>query len=72
MKNASAAEAFSRRVGGVAADLGSVSVCVHRLYIQGDGLHLTAVGHWGQLQDRVEGTLQVRHLICSDTEKFTL
>ncbi|KAA8579965.1 hypothetical protein FQN60_005500, partial [Etheostoma spectabile] len=38
--------------------LRSVSVGVHRLHIQRDGLHFAPVGDRGELQHRVEGTLQ--------------
>lgn len=36
---------------------------VHRLHVQGDGLHFAAVGDRGELEHGVEGTLQVGHLI---------
>lgn len=43
--------------------LWSVSVGVHRLHIQVDGLHFAPIGDRSELQHRVEGTLQVGHLV---------
>lgn len=49
--------------------LRSVSVGVHRLHIQRDGLHFAPIGDRGELQHCVEGTLQVGHLIWMNESK---
>lgn len=46
-----------------------VSVGVHRLHIERDGLHLAPVGDRGELQHSVEGTLQVGHLLWNKKEE---
>lgn len=53
----------------VQTDLRSVSVGVHCFHIQINGLHFAAISNRGELENSVEGALQVGHLLWPTREK---